>query len=309
MSSPHRRDGVLWEADRRYFGKDAEADVIYWAAATRDLNPTVPEAVIDRAMADDPARARAEYLAEYRDDISGFLAADAIAGVVPAGVRALPPDPEREAVAHCDTASGIANQDAAALGVALRPREYGAPAELALLVRWTPAFSALSVVAEAAAHLRRYGVSTVSLDRYATNVFVAAFAQHGIHAELAERDTSRAFVELMPNINARSVRLLDDPVLVSELRALERRAGPSGRDTVSHPMRAGAHDDCAAAAAQALVQASMDQPGGVLANRICWSDHAISDLLGTRGDGRCRPPWSDADAVISRRRLARYLNS
>jgi hypothetical protein len=50
------------------------------------------------------------------------------------------------------------------------------------------------------------------------------------------------------------VELLDDGQLRHELCGLERRAGRSGRDAVSH--RAGGHDDAAASVAGACVLAA-----------------------------------------------------
>ena len=48
-SSPHARKGCLWEA---YRGKD-DSPVLVWQAATRDMNPSVPQAFIDQHMAEE----------------------------------------------------------------------------------------------------------------------------------------------------------------------------------------------------------------------------------------------------------------
>ena len=44
-----------------------------WHAATRAMNPRVPQRVIDAAMARDPAHASAEFLATFRTDIENFI--------------------------------------------------------------------------------------------------------------------------------------------------------------------------------------------------------------------------------------------
>jgi hypothetical protein len=59
-SSPYSRRGALWEAHHRHFGKDGD-EVLVWQAATRDMNPSVPQAFIDKHMAEDPSRAAAKY--------------------------------------------------------------------------------------------------------------------------------------------------------------------------------------------------------------------------------------------------------
>ena len=43
--------------------------MLVWQAATRDMNATVPQSYIDAHMEEDPARATAEYLAQFRSDL------------------------------------------------------------------------------------------------------------------------------------------------------------------------------------------------------------------------------------------------
>ena len=76
---------------------------------------------------------------------------------------------------------------------------------------------------------------------------------------MTDRSTSGHYLELLPLVNAGSVALLDDSDLLRELRGLERRRGAAGRDRVDH--RRGSHDDRAAAAAGALVQAVAGDAG------------------------------------------------
>ena len=61
------------------------------------------------------------------------------------------------------------------------------------------------------------------------------------------KDRSQLYFDLLPAVNAGTVELPDVPELLRELRGLERRRGPSGRDRVDH--RPGSHDDLANAAA------------------------------------------------------------
>jgi hypothetical protein len=71
-SSPHARRGALWNAYRKHFGMDGDP-VLVWQAATRDMNPSVPRHFIDKYLADDFARAQAEYLAQFRTDVERFI--------------------------------------------------------------------------------------------------------------------------------------------------------------------------------------------------------------------------------------------
>ena len=46
------------------------------------MNPSLPATVVDRAFRDDPARAAAEYGAEFRTDVVTFLAREAVEACV-----------------------------------------------------------------------------------------------------------------------------------------------------------------------------------------------------------------------------------
>lgn len=276
ITSPHARSGEVWRFFSRHYGPEGDPRLLVVHGSSRTFNPTLPEQVVQRAYERDPSAAAAEYGAEFRSDLSALLAEDAIAAVLPAGVRELPPDPEwarsmREPCAHFDAATG-AGEDSAALAIAFT----GAPSELALVREWRPPFSPLAVVAEAAATVRRFGLSEVSIDRYAPGLVASLFREYGITCSVAERDTSGAYIELLGLINSQRVRLLDDSVLLAQLRRLERRASGGGRDHVGHPPRA--HDDVAAAAAQALAAAAMPRP--VLEAGVWSSRHDEEELQG-----------------------------
>ena len=84
-SSPYARRGALWDAHRRHYGKDGDP-VLVWRAPTRTMNPSVSQQVIDAATERDPASAAAEWLAEFRSDIEGFVDREAVEACVD-GVR------------------------------------------------------------------------------------------------------------------------------------------------------------------------------------------------------------------------------
>lgn len=60
ISSPYARRGALWEAYRQHHGRDGDP-VLVWQADTRTMNPTVDEAVIGAAYAQDEIAAAAEW--------------------------------------------------------------------------------------------------------------------------------------------------------------------------------------------------------------------------------------------------------
>jgi hypothetical protein len=71
ISSPYRKTGLLYTKHRDHFGQDG--DVLVLQASSTALNPTIKHSIIDKARAEDPASAAAEWDAEFRADLSQFL--------------------------------------------------------------------------------------------------------------------------------------------------------------------------------------------------------------------------------------------
>jgi hypothetical protein len=249
ISSPYAMRGELYRTWKEKFGTD-DPHVLVLQADTATMNPSFSAREIQRAYAEDPESAAAEYGGVFRADVADLFG-PALGEVVESGVHERAPERHRDVVAHFDGATG-SGEDDAALGIAWT--DDTGVGVLAAVRRWEPPFSPVSVVQEAADVLVRYGVSELQIDRFAPGLFADLFAAHGITCSVAERDTSATFLELLAYVNAGRVRLLNEPVLLAQLRGLERRTRSGGRDAVGH--RARGHDDVAAAAAGALVLAA-----------------------------------------------------
>ena len=72
ISSAHKRSGLLYERYKTYYGKDDD-DVLVVKGGTRQFNPKFDQSEIDKALASDPQLYAAEYLSEWRDDLSAFI--------------------------------------------------------------------------------------------------------------------------------------------------------------------------------------------------------------------------------------------
>lgn len=66
-------------------------------------------------------------------------------------------------------------------------------------------------------------------------------ARHPIRAERTAKKS--LYLDLLPKLNSRSIRLLDNARSINQLAALERRTLRGGKDTIDHPP--GGHDDVA----------------------------------------------------------------
>ena len=251
-SSPYAKRGELYAAFRRHFGKD-DARVLVWKADTATMNPKIDPAIIAEAYDSDPEAARAEYGAEFRDDLADYITREAVDAVVCWGRSELPPEPGVTYAAFCDPSGGV--NDAMTLAVAhLRD---GAICVLDAVLEVRPPFDPEVAVAACTAVLRRFGVTRVIGDRYAGLWPAARFAEHGIAFEQSARPKSDLYCDLLPLLNAKRVELLDNPRLAAQLVGLERRTARSGRDTVDHTP--GGHDDLANVVAGVLVGLDLDR--------------------------------------------------
>ena len=90
ISSPYAQRGFAYNSFKKHHGNE-QGSTLVWMAPCRTMNPTLPQKVIDAAMADDPYAARSEYYAEWRQDISAFVPPEVIAACVVEGRKELRP--------------------------------------------------------------------------------------------------------------------------------------------------------------------------------------------------------------------------
>jgi hypothetical protein len=87
ISSPHAKRGEVYGLWKRHYGPDGDPRIIVAQAASRTMNPSLPQSVVDRALERDRAAASAEYLAEFRSDIGSLVDRDIVVACVMSGVR------------------------------------------------------------------------------------------------------------------------------------------------------------------------------------------------------------------------------
>jgi hypothetical protein len=279
-SSPYAQRGALFDAFRKYYGRD-DAPVLVWKAATREMNPTFPQSTIDIAIERDPASAAAEYGAQFRTDVQGFVSREVVEGCVTRGLFERPPISDLQYYCFVDPSGG--SSDSMTLAIAHR-EENGLIVD-AVRER-KPPFSPEAVVAEFAALMKQYGSVFVRGDKYAGEWPRERFRMHGIEYQVMHKDRSAIYVELLPLLNSGRVDLLDHTRCVAQFCQLERRAG-RGRDVIDHPP--GGHDDVCNAVAGALVLAG-DRAADVV---VCA---AVTVPLGTAA-GFERAPEMATSAV------------
>jgi hypothetical protein len=246
ISSPYRKSGLLYRKFKECYGENG--DVLVIRAPTRALNPTIDQAIIDQALEEDPAAARAEWLAEFRDDVGGWADGALIEAAVDPGVTVRPPVAGIAYRAFSDPSGGA--RDSFTTAIAHTEKNVQV---LDCLVEIKAPFNPTAATEQIAATLRSYGISKTVGDKYAAEWVVDAFRKCGIRYEHSERDRSSIYLDVLPMFTSGRVRLLESKRLVSQFASLERRTSPIGKDRVDHGP--GGHDDLCNAAAGALVQA------------------------------------------------------
>ena len=254
ISSPYKKSGLLYSKFKRHFGQLGD-DVLVIRAPTRVLNPTIKQSVIDTALAEDPAAAKAEWLAEFRDDIGGWLAAEVIESAVDAGIAVRPPSPLFQYSGFIDPSGGA--RDSYTLAIA---HQDGELAVLDCLTEIRPPFDPMAATQQIAAVLKSYRITSATGDRYAAQWVVGAFQQNDIGYRHSDRDRSEIYRDALPLFTSGRARLLDHRRLVSQFCALERKTSSMGKDKIDHGP--GGHDDLANAAAGALVNCQKNRVGG-----------------------------------------------
>jgi hypothetical protein len=217
------------------------------------MNPSVDKAVIAEAYEDDPASARAEYGAQFRDDLIDYVSAETIAALTMIGRSELPPMADVTYSAFVDASAGRNDSMTLAIG----HLSANGICVLDLLLEARPPFDPEVVVAQFAIELRRYGIASLVGDKFGGEWVVQSFARHGIELVQSAKPKSDIYADFLFLINAARIELLDNLRLARELTGLERRTARSGRDSIDH--MPGGHDDLANAVAGLLVGLDLDR--------------------------------------------------
>jgi hypothetical protein len=243
-SSPYAKRGVLWDRYRRHYGPDGAPAILVAHGASRDFNPTLPQEQIDRALEEDRPRNSAEYLAQFRSDLEGFVSLEVVESCV-GGYHEMGPLAGTRYRAFVDPSGG--SEDSMTLALAYRtPKPEEQIKVVALREARTP-FSPAAVVDDFAALLKFYRVNKVIGDHYGGEFVKEPFRKHGISYEVAKRPKSDLYRDLLPLLNSGRITLPRHDRLISQIVGLERRVTRAGKDSIDHGPHG--HDDLANAVA------------------------------------------------------------
>jgi hypothetical protein len=252
-SSVYRKKGYMYRKFKQLHGNE-ESEDICWFAPSATMNPKLPTRFVEKALAEDSAKAGAEYLNQWREDLTDFIPVDVVEGCTDFNVYERPPRRDVNYCAYCDKAGGTGS-DSFTIAFAHREYDENVTVRLDLLRERKPRFAPAAVIRECAELMRQYGIGMVQGDGFAGGFHADEWQRNGITFTPCEKTTSENYLHTLPMLLNGRVRLLDNPTLRTQLIGLERHVQPGGRETVTHAHVASAHDDLAAAACGAIVAA------------------------------------------------------
>jgi hypothetical protein len=284
ISTPYAKAGPLFEMWRDKWGQ-ADPDVLVWRASTQVMNPTISQKIIDKAWREDPGAARAEWGAEFRQDIETYLTTEKIeASIIPERTS----QPFVWGISYfgfVDPSGG--RNDSFTLAVAHRSSEGQIVLDQCSEI--CPPFKPLEAVSKFSAILKEYRIEEIQGDHYAGEWVASAFREQGIEFKPSAKPKSEIYLDFEVLVNQGQVEILDSQRLFSQLRGLERRTQSGGKDRIDHSP--GLHDDLANAAAGACVLAQgkggdgyylaqckggPQDPGGPRDTFVGWMDQKYS---------------------------------
>jgi hypothetical protein len=267
ISSPYGRRGELWEVFKSHFGAAGDPRILVAQGESRALNPELSEEFVARQVERDPAAAAAEYFAQFRVDVLGFLSIEVVRRCTDP-VRERVPERRWNYVAFTDVSGGSSDSYALAIG-----HLEGRNAVIDCVRERTSPFPPEQVTEEYCALMRTYGIWTVVGDRFGGEWPREVFRRFGITYEPCVRNKSDLYIDLLAAMNSETVALVEHDRLQRQLISLERRTARAGRDIVDH--QRGAKDDVANAVA-GVVWLAQTQGIGPAAHRL--QPHAIDSF-------------------------------
>jgi hypothetical protein len=246
ISTPFGKRGLLHQRYTQYFGKD-DPDVLVIQASSLTLNPALDARLIEEDIVRDPEGARAEWLGEFRDDVSGFVTREVIEASIDVGVLERSPIAGLYYFAFVDPAGG-AGSDSMTLAIG-HLQDGNAVIDVVREVR--PPFSPEQVTAEFAELIKKYGIRAVVGDDFGNEWCKEQFRKRNIWYEPSTRNRSELYLESLSYFNSRKVRLLDHKKTAAQFCDLVRTTSRTGRDGVNHPPNG--HDDCSNVVAGVIV--------------------------------------------------------
>jgi hypothetical protein len=248
ISTPRGRSGMMFEEFESAWNEPGDLSLA-WRGSTIEMHPGyVTQDEVDKALVKQPAFARSEWNAEWREDVSGIFDVERLELAMGIGVGltrnpVLAPDPKKHYLCFVDASQGRGDSFCAAVGYRDRNTDQ---VVIAKTWEWMSPFNEPSViVAKCAKAIREYRISYVYCDNMAIGWVAADFLRDGVIAEGIKHSKSDLYVEFAGLINDHRVAMPYDERSRQQFLQLECYKDRNGDPAVDHAQRKGQHDDLA----------------------------------------------------------------
>jgi hypothetical protein len=284
ISTPYRKTGLLHTKHRDFYGSDSQEVLVVQGPSIR-FNPTLTAERIDRALRSDPEGNKAEWEAEFRSDLSQFLADELIDQAIDhSRPLELPPRRGLRYFGFVDASAG--RHDAFTLCIAHKEQDR---IVCDALRGAKPPFDPSVVVADFAQLAKDYRLNSLTGDNFSGDWVVSAFRANNLKYVRADKPKSALYLEALPLFTRGLISFPDLPPLVRELRLLERQTHRSGKDTVDHGNRGSddfANALCGAAAylsKRPSYRADLDWVFGADTDARSWNQQQLARYIASGG--------------------------
>jgi len=226
ISTPFRKEGTLY----RDFQRRAELDYPVWQCSTAEMNPSIQTSVLAKERQRNLERFEREYNAQFTENIISWIAPEVLDACIVRGRTELPRVENVTYVAAVDPA--FVRNDFA---LAILHRPANGPLVVDRVERWAGTKKVplgYEWVCEEILHIvKEYGIHRVLGDQYCAPVIQQHLQKLGISYKpftFGARTRADLFGNLKHALVQRKIELLDDPVLLHQLRALEEHAAAGG---------------------------------------------------------------------------------
>lgn len=250
ISTPASKQGLLWQL----YDEGQVPGRLTVKATTAMVNPEVDLDFLESEKRRNPDNYAREFLAEFCESVDAFFPADKLTECFSL-LGDVAPDSRYRYFAACDQ-SGLSGRDRFAMSIAHSENKK----VIVDLSRTWATKDGDAIIAEIAAVLKPYGVTGVSVDRYAGGWVRNAFERQGL--EVAVRDPLPAvYVNMKSLVISRRVELPDSKGLREGLLRTQVFFGRSNQLSISHERTTEGHGDEADSVATAVWLASSQQGG------------------------------------------------
>ena len=262
ISTPHAKQGLLWHKHQKHWARSGK--VLLWKSPTWVMNKTLTRSALEAEYLEalGPAEFGAEFNADFREDIEGYIPIHIVDRAIVAGRTDLPPH-RREGQYHAfvDAAEGLhAGGDSMTLAISHKEKSK---CVVDIVMEFQPPFDPGQVVQTFASVCREYNVRTITQDRHAVGWIQKDFKEYGIEVEISPLTKSQIYELFAVAMNKNQVELVDNQQLRNQLVNLQRFVR-SGGIKIDH--RRGQHDDLANATAGSVVLSIADEQTWRLSN-------------------------------------------